>query len=84
MIEKMKDMPQLKQDIVVFLFDKISNLPRDKWHHFECELKYDDIVYDLSCDCSRDETMFSYRNLNISHKQIVIDVDDMMRRGLLE
>jgi hypothetical protein len=83
-VEHIKDMPKLKKEIVVFLFDHVTKRPRNIWHKFECELSYEGKQYNLECDCRWDNEMFSYRDMHISHKQIVIDVHDMEAKGLLD
>lgn len=82
--ERVKDMPKLKAEIVRYLFDFISRKPRDQWWHYKGEFKYDGHDYDLECDCRYDNVMFTYRNLHISHKQVVIDVEDVLNMDLSE
>lgn len=81
--ERIKDMPKLKKEIISYLFDFISQKPQNQWWKFKGEFSYEDKTYELECDVRMDNQMFTYRNLFIEHKQVVIDVDEMVKRGLL-
>ena len=80
--ERMKAIPKLKQEIISYLFDFVARKPRDQWWQYKGEFKYDGNEYDLECDCKWDNQVFTYRNMHISHKQQIIDVEDVMRLEL--
>lgn len=74
--ERIQSMPRLKKEIISYLFQKVSRKPNNEWWHFKGEFSYEGRHYDLECDCKCDNEMFTYRNLFIEHKQIVIDITD--------
>ena len=82
--ERVKDMPRLKQEIISYLFDFVARKPYGQWWKYKGEFKYEGQEYNLECDCMFDQQMFTYRNLFIEHKQVVIDIDDMVKKGLLQ
>lgn len=82
-LERIKDMPNLKKEIISYLFDHVARRNRETWWHYKGEFKYEGQEYELECDCKWDNQMFSYKNLHISHKMVTIDVDDMVKQGLL-
>jgi len=82
--ERVKDMPKLKQEIISYLFDFVARKPYGKWWQYKGEFKYEGNAYNLECDCMFDNQMFTYRNLFIEHQQVIIDVDDMIRKGLIQ
>lgn len=81
--ERMKELPRLKQEIISYLFDFVARKPHSQWWQYKGEFKYEGEEYNLECECKYDNQMFTYRNLFIEHKQQVIDVDDLVRKGLL-
>lgn len=76
--ERIKSMPLLKREIVSYLFDFVARKPHSQWWHYKGEFKYDGREYDLECDCKYDNQMFTYKNLHISYKQVVIDVEEVL------
>ena len=83
-IERFKDIPQLKREIIAYLFENMSRKERDRWFQFKGEFVYENVEYNLECECKWDNQIFSYRNLFIEHKQQVIDVDELVRNGQLQ
>lgn len=81
--EALDSMPLIKREIISHLFDFVSRKKQNQWWHYKGEFKYDGKEYLLECDCKMDNQNFTYRNLMIEHKQVVIDVNDMIARGLL-
>lgn len=81
--ERTKNMPKLKQEIISHLFDYVSKRQYDQWYKYTGEFKYEDKVYNLECECRMDNQMFTYRNLFIEHKQQIIDLDQLVRDGVL-
>jgi hypothetical protein len=82
--ERSHDMCDLKKEIIIYLFDQISKRKRDQWWNFKGEFKYEGEVYNLECDVMCDGILFTYKNLHIEHKQRVIDIDEMIQRGLIQ
>lgn len=83
-IERLKEFPQLKKEIVSYLFDAMGRKPQNQWHNYKGEFRYDGQAYDLECDCKLDNQIFSFKNMHISYKQQVIDIDDWVRKGMLQ
>ena len=81
--ERIKHMPKLKQEIISYLFDYVARKRPGDWFKYVGEFKYDGVVYNLECECRMDNQMFTYRNLFIEHKQQIIDVDQLVRDGVL-
>lgn len=81
--ERIKDVPKLKAEIISYLFDYVSRKPRDQWYSYKGEFKYDGHEYNLECECKWDNQVFTYRNMFIEHKQVEIDIEDMMAKGLI-
>lgn len=81
--ERVKTMPRLKQEIIGHLFDFLSRKRFGDWYKFNGEFKFDGVVYNIECECKMDNQMFTYKNLYIEHKQQIIDVDQMIKEGLL-
>ncbi len=79
--ERIKQMPKLKQEIISYLFDAVMRRRRDEWWHYKGEFKFEGKEYNLECDCKYDNQMFTYKNLFIEHKQIVINVEDVLSEG---
>jgi hypothetical protein len=82
--ESIKDMPQLKKEIIIYLFEFIARKKYDEWWHYAGEFKYDGKEYNLECDVKLDNQVFSYKNLHIEHKQVVLDVDDVLNFDMRE
>jgi hypothetical protein len=82
--ERSKDMCPLKKEIISYLFDYVARKPRDQWWSYKGEFKYEGKTYNLECDCKYDNQMFTYKNLHIEHKQEVIDIEDMIAKGLIQ
>jgi hypothetical protein len=83
-IERIKEMPQLKKEIISKLFDFVSGKKQNQWWQFTGEFEFDGAAYDLECKCMWDGVMFSYKEFHIAHKQIVIDIEDLMRTGRIQ
>lgn len=81
--ERTKDMPVLKKEIISHLFDYVSRRPFNEWYKYKGEFKYEGKEYNLECECKMDNQMFTYRNLFIEHKQQIIDLDQLVRDGVL-
>jgi hypothetical protein len=81
--ERVNTMPRLKQEIIGHLFEFLSRKRQGDWYKFKGEFKYDGVEYLIECDCSMDNQMFTYKNLLIEHKQQVIEVDELVKQGLL-
>lgn len=81
--ERSKDMCALKKEIIMYLFDFVARKPHDQWWQYKGEFQYEGKTYNLECDCKYDNQMFTYRNLHIEHKQQIIDVNEMIRKGLI-
>lgn len=82
--ERVKDMPVLKREIISYLFDYVARKPVGRWYKYQGEFKYDGKSYDLECECKYQDQMFTYRHLYISHKQVVLDVDDVLKMDLMK
>ena len=82
--ERKDQMCRLKQEIVMYLFDQISKRERDRWWSYKGEFKYEGETYNLECDVKYDNIMFTYKNLHIEHKQRVLDIEEMVQRGLIQ
>jgi hypothetical protein len=83
--ERMKDLPILKQEIISHVFDLVVKKgTTDQWGKFSGEFRFDGKDYNVECEARYNNQMFTYRNLFIEYKQVVIDVDDMVRRGMLD
>lgn len=76
--ERINQMPKLKQEIISYLFDFIARKPQSQWWHYNGTFKFDGKEYNLECDCKFDNQMFTYKNLFIEHKQVVLDVEDVL------
>ena len=81
--ERVQDMPELKREIVSYLFDYVAKKGHSQWYQYKGEFKYDGRTYNLECKCKYDNQMFTYRDLFIEHKQEIIDIDELAIRGLL-
>jgi hypothetical protein len=82
--ERTKEMCHLKREIICYLFDYVSRKKEGYWWHYKGEFNYQGKDYNLECDCKCDGTMFTYRNLHIEHKQVEINIDEMVKEGLLQ
>lgn len=82
--ERVKNMPRLKAEIISHLFDYISRKKHDTWWQYKGQFKYEGQTYNLECQCKYDNQLFTYKNLHIEHEQVVIDVDDMVRKGMIQ
>ncbi len=80
--ERVKEMPLLKREIISYLFDYMCRKPRDTWYSYKGEFKYEGREYNLECECRFDNQMFTYKNLFIEHKQVIIDVNDVLEMDL--
>lgn len=83
-LSSFKEEPLLKKEIIVYLFDHISRKTYGQWYKYKGEFKYEGQEYNLECECKMDNEIFTYKNLFIEHKQVVIDIDDMVARGLIQ
>jgi len=81
--ERVKDMPKLKQEIISYLFDYVARKNDGRWYAYKGVFKYDNHEYNIECECKMDNQMFTYKNLFIEHKQVEIDIDEMVRKGML-
>lgn len=81
--ERVKAMCPLKREIISYLFDYVSRKKEGYWWSYKGTFNYEGKEYDLECDCKCDNQVFTYRNLHIQHKQQVIDIEEMVREGLL-
>jgi hypothetical protein len=82
--ERTRDMCNLKKEIISYLFDQITRKERDRWWTYKGEFQYEGETYNLECDCKWDNILFTYKNLHIEHKQRVIDIEEMVQRGLIQ
>jgi hypothetical protein len=82
--ERTSEMCQLKKEIISYLHDQMLRKERDRWWTYKGEFKYQGETYNLECDCKLDAMLFSYKNLHIEHKQVVLDIDEMIQRGLIQ
>lgn len=80
--ERIKDLPRLKAEIISYLFDHVARKLRDRWYKYKGEFHYDGKTYDLECECKWDNQMFTYRHMHISHKQVELDVNDVLEMDL--
>jgi hypothetical protein len=74
-LERIKNMPVIKRQIISYLFDYVSRKKHDTWWRYKGEFQYEGISYDLECDCKYDNQIFTYRNMHIQYKQQVIDLE---------
>lgn len=82
--ERKDQMCRLKKEIVMYLFDQVGQRERDRWWAYKGEFKYEGETYNLECDCKTDGILFTYKNLHIEHKQRVLDIDEMIQKGLIQ
>ena len=82
--ERTEQMCQLKKEIISYLFDAVQRKPHNQWWKYEGEFQYQGETYNLECDCKWDNILFTYKNLHIEHKQRVIDIEDFVKRGLIQ
>lgn len=82
--ERLKNLPQLKKEIISYLFDFVARKRHDTWYQYKGEFKYEGNTYNLECKCKWDNQMFTYRDLFIEHKQVEISIDDMIKAGLIQ
>jgi|GEM_PF-6764222 hypothetical protein len=82
--ERMKELPLLKREIISYLFDFVARKPRDQWWKYVGEFKYEGVAYELECECKWDNVMFTYRNLHISFKTEIIDIHELVEKGLIQ
>lgn len=82
--ERTREMCNLKKEIISYLFDQITRKERDRWWTYKGEFQYEGETYNLECDCKWDNILFTYKNLHIEHKQRVIDIEEMVARGLIQ
>ena len=88
-VERIKQMPRLKQEIIGYLFTFVSGKPYDQWYRYKGTFIYQGADYVLECDCKHDRQMFTYKNFHIEYKQKVIElndidsIDDDLLRGML-
>lgn len=83
-VERIKDMPQLKREIVGYLFNFVSGKKPGEWWTYKGEFVFEGKPYNIECTVMYDNPMFKYKNLHIEHKQQEISVDDMVRQGMLQ
>jgi hypothetical protein len=83
-VERITTMCNLKREIMSYLFEFVSRKKEGRWWKYKGEFIYDGKTYNLECECKYDNSFFTYRNLHIEHKQVVIDIDEMVRDGLLQ
>lgn len=81
--ERVKQMCPLKREIVSYLFDFVARKKDGRWWQYKGTFKYEGKEYNLECDCKYDNQLFTYKNLHIEHKQVEIDIDEMVKAGLL-
>lgn len=81
--ERAKDMPQLKREIIKRTFDYVSRKPYNQWWKYSTTFHYDGHEYELEIEAKMDNQVFTYRHMHIAHKTIEIDIDDMIRQGLM-
>ena len=81
--ECIKSMPKLKAEIIRYLFDFVGRKPHNEWYQYKGQFNYEGETYELECKCKWDNQMFTYRDLFIERKQIVIDMDEMVRHGIV-
>ena len=82
-VDRIKEYPLIKKEIISYLFDQMSRKPYDQWYHYKGKFEYEGKRYDLECDCKLDRQIFSYKNLHIAHETEVIDVDELVRQGVI-
>lgn len=76
-VERFKDIPYLKKDIIRYLFAQMENKARNRWWQYKGNFIYDGVTYNLECECKWDNEVFTYRHMFIEHEQKVIDITDM-------
>jgi NADPH-dependent 2,4-dienoyl-CoA reductase/sulfur reductase-like enzyme len=82
-VDRIKEYPQLKKEIVAYLFSHMSRKPFDKWYHYSGKFEFEGKRYDLECDCKLDRQIFSYKNLHIAHETEIIDIHQLVKDGVL-
>jgi hypothetical protein len=82
-LERIKDMPQLKREIISYLFDFVTRKQWGEWWQYKGEFNYEDKAYELECKVKFDNQMFTYRDLHIEHKQIEVTMEDMVKQGIV-
>lgn len=86
-LERVINMPKLKAQIINYLFEFVTSKPRNQWWKYKGEFVYENVQYDLECECKWDNEMFTYRHFYIGYKTITLDVEDVLNfdmRKLME
>ena len=82
--ERLREIQEIKREIILHMFEYLSRQKYyDVWYKYKGEFRYEGNEYTVECEVKMDNQMFTYKNLFIDQKQIIIDVHDMARRGLL-
>ncbi len=58
-LERIKNMPKLKQEIVSYLFEFVSRKPWGQWWKYKGEFIYEGQGYDLECEVKFDNQIFT-------------------------
>ena len=83
-LERIKDMPKMKKEIIGYLFDYVARKGKsNKWYSYKGQFKYEGSYYALECECKMDNQVFTYRKMFIEHEPVEIDVHQMARAGML-
>lgn len=82
-VDNLREYPQLKKEIISYLFDYLSRKNYDQWYKYSGSFFYEGKEYDLECECRLDRQIFSYRNLHIAHKTEIIDIDQLVKDKVL-
>lgn len=84
-IERLKDMPELKRQLLLDMWETISGKCKvgDDWREYKSEFIYQGKTCIVTCQFKirsiREKQHLTYRNWAIEQKQIVLDAQDVLR-----
>lgn len=83
-IERVSQMNHLKKHLIGKLWKDVNKKPHDRrWREYYLEFKFEGNRLEFTCEYRLDQTYLEYRKFHVQHKQIIIDIDEMQRKGWL-
>jgi hypothetical protein len=86
--ESIKSMAPLKREIMLKLWKFLRRKKFNEWYKYTGEFMYFRKSYVVECECRIDNHMMppvlQYRRFLIEYKQVIIDLDEWKRRGIIE
>lgn len=87
--EKIKEVPLLKRHILLAMWEDVKHVrDDDKWRDYKQEFKFEGKAYVFECQFKirsiKEKLHLTYRHFHIEHKQIILDIDDMVKKGLIQ